>query len=178
MMLVEPCSNGLGSDMFCILWDGEELHGLNASGRAPAAWTPDYFRRKYGADAVQPPKRGWDSVTRARAPWPAGWRCPSASASCPSPTCWRRRSRPRERGYAVPIVVQEKWAAAAPLLAGEPGWAEAFLPKGRPPEVGERFAFPAAARALRAIAATAARRSTAARSPRRAAEHSAPTAGR
>ena len=59
-----------------------------------------------------------------------------------------------ERGYAVPIVVQEKWAAATPLLGGQPGWAEAFLPKGRPPEVGERFDFPAAARTLRAIAET------------------------
>ena len=37
MTLVEPCSNGLGSDAFCILWDGTQLHGLNASGRAPAA---------------------------------------------------------------------------------------------------------------------------------------------
>ena len=34
MMLLEPCSNGLGSDMFCILWDGQRLHGLNASGPA------------------------------------------------------------------------------------------------------------------------------------------------
>src|SRR5205085_1934329 len=59
-----------------------------------------------------------------------------------------------ERGYAVPIVVQEKWVAAAPLLEAEPGWAEAFLPKGRPPEVGERFAFAAAARSLKAIADT------------------------
>jgi gamma-glutamyltranspeptidase/glutathione hydrolase len=59
-----------------------------------------------------------------------------------------------ERGYAVPIVVQQKWVAAAPLLGALPGWAEAFLPNGRPPEVGERFAFPAAARALKAIAAT------------------------
>ena len=40
MTIVEPCSNGLGSDAFCILWDGQQLHGLNASGRAPAAWTP------------------------------------------------------------------------------------------------------------------------------------------
>src|SRR4051794_14442530 len=30
MTLVEPVSNGLGSDAFCILWDGKELHGLNA----------------------------------------------------------------------------------------------------------------------------------------------------
>ncbi len=59
-----------------------------------------------------------------------------------------------ERGYAVPIVVQQKWAAATPLLEAQPGCAEAFLPKGRPPEVGERFAFPAAARSLRAIAET------------------------
>ena len=46
MTIVEPCSNGLGSDAFCILWDGQQLHGLNASGRSPSAWTPDYFRRK------------------------------------------------------------------------------------------------------------------------------------
>ncbi len=34
LTLVEPTGNGLGSDAFCILWDGKELHGLNASGRA------------------------------------------------------------------------------------------------------------------------------------------------
>ena len=39
LTLVEPTGNGLGSDAFCILWDGEQLHGLNASGRAPAGWT-------------------------------------------------------------------------------------------------------------------------------------------
>ncbi|HET7866554.1 MAG TPA: gamma-glutamyltransferase, partial [Burkholderiaceae bacterium] len=42
--IAEPCSNGLGSDAFCSVWDGKRLHGLNASGRAPAAWTPAYFR--------------------------------------------------------------------------------------------------------------------------------------
>ena len=31
--------NGIGSDAFAILWDGEKLHGLNASGRSPQAWT-------------------------------------------------------------------------------------------------------------------------------------------
>ena len=62
MTIVEPCSNGLGSDAFCILWDGKELHGLNASGRAPQAWTPEYFDRKYGPGEAMP-KRGWDTVT-------------------------------------------------------------------------------------------------------------------
>src|SRR4051795_8551111 len=46
--VVEPVSNGLGSDAFALVWDGSKLHGLNASGVAPAAWNVDYFRRKYG----------------------------------------------------------------------------------------------------------------------------------
>ena len=40
LTVCEPVSNGLGSDAFCILWDGKELHGLNAAGRAPAGWKP------------------------------------------------------------------------------------------------------------------------------------------
>lgn len=36
LTLVEPTGNGMGSDAFAILWDGERLHGLNASGRSPA----------------------------------------------------------------------------------------------------------------------------------------------
>ena len=63
MAVCEPVSNGLGSDAFCILWDGKELHGLNASGRAPQAWTPGYFEGRYGPDAATPPKRGIDSIT-------------------------------------------------------------------------------------------------------------------
>src|ERR1700710_405198 len=62
MTICEPVSNGLGSDAFAIVWDGKELQGLNASGPAPATWTPDYFRRKHG-NAAKPPKRGFDSVT-------------------------------------------------------------------------------------------------------------------
>jgi hypothetical protein len=71
LTLVEPCSNGLGSDNFAIVWDpaSRALHGLNASGTAPAAWTRDYFDRKYGADAR--PTRGWDTVTVPGAV--AGW---------------------------------------------------------------------------------------------------------
>ncbi len=37
LTIVEPVSNGLGSDCFAILWDGKELTGLNSSGVAPAA---------------------------------------------------------------------------------------------------------------------------------------------
>ncbi|WP_175773621.1 gamma-glutamyltransferase, partial [Paraburkholderia phenazinium] len=60
--VVEPVSNGLGSDCFSLVWDGAKLHGLNASGPAPAAWSVDYFRRKYGEEngLAKQPKRGWD----------------------------------------------------------------------------------------------------------------------
>src|SRR3970040_2275577 len=58
LTVLEPTSNGIGSDAFCILWDGEQLHGLNASGRSPAAWNLERFRGRPGM-----PKRGWHSVT-------------------------------------------------------------------------------------------------------------------
>ncbi|HEU4458781.1 MAG TPA: gamma-glutamyltransferase family protein [Methylibium sp.] len=155
MTLVEPCSNGLGSDAFCILWDGRQLHGLNASGRAPAAWTPDYFRRRHGGDRTAPPVRGWDSVTVPGAV--AGWVALSERfGKLPFGDLLAPAIEIAERGYAVPVVVQEKWAAAAGVdeLVRQPGFREAFLPRGRAPAVGELFKLPGAARTLRAIAAT------------------------
>ncbi|MCW5648613.1 MAG: gamma-glutamyltransferase family protein [Ramlibacter sp.] len=149
--LTEPVSNGLGSDAFAILWDGQELHGLNGSGRAPATWTPDYFKRKYGADAVAPPKRGFDSVTvpGAVASWVA---LSERFGKLPFADLLEPAIEIAERGYLMPTVVQQKWAAATPELQGLPGFAQNFLPWGRAPEVGELFQFKAAARGLRAIA--------------------------
>ncbi|MEO3693361.1 gamma-glutamyltransferase family protein [Roseateles paludis] len=150
MTIVEPCSNGLGSDAFCILWDGQQLHGLNASGRAPAAWTPEYFK---GASAL--PVRGWGAVTVPGAV--SAWAALSERfGKLPFADLMQPAIEAAERGYAVPPVVQSKWAQAAQVteLVRQPGFAQAFLPKGRAPMVGERFAFPAAARGLRAIAAT------------------------
>ena len=52
LTVVEPTSNGIGSDAFAILWDGQRLVGLNASGRSPAGWTPERFAgRKRDAGA-------------------------------------------------------------------------------------------------------------------------------
>jgi len=144
MTLVEPCSNGLGSDAFALVWDGQQLHGLNASGTAPAAWTRDYFVRKHGADAKAPPARGWDGVTVPGAV--AGWvalaerfgRLSLGELLAPAIEI-------AERGYAVSVEVQRKWARAAAVaeLTRQPGFAEAFLPRGRAPEVGDRSpAFP------------------------------------
>jgi gamma-glutamyltranspeptidase/glutathione hydrolase len=149
MTLLEPCSNGLGSDAFCILWDGRELHGLNASGRAPAAWTPDRF------EGQVMPRRGWDSVT---VPGAVGaWAALSERfGKLPFADLMQPAIDIAERGYAVPPIVSAKWAMAAALseLTSQPGFAQAFLPHGRAPQVGELFRFEAAARSLRLIAAT------------------------
>jgi len=153
LTVTEPVSNGLGSDAFCILWDGQQLHGLNASGKAPQSWTPDYFKRKYGADVAAPPKRGFDSVTvpGAVSSWVA---LSERFGKLPFADLMEPAIDIAERGYLLPVVVQQKWAAATPELQSMPGFAEGFLPWGRAPDVGELFQFKAAARGLRAIAQT------------------------
>ena len=151
LTITEPVSNGLGSDAFCILWDGKELHGLNASGHAPAAWTPAYFHGKYGAHQANPPKRGMDAVTVPGAV--ASWAALSQRfGKLPFANLMQPAIDIAERGYLLPVVVQQKWAAAAEELHSQPGFAAHFMPRGRAPGVGELFQFPAAARGLRAIA--------------------------
>ncbi len=148
LTIVEPVSNGLGSDAFAIVWDGNKLHGLNASGVAPAAWDIGYFKRRHGG-AI--PQRGWDSVTVPGAI--AGW---SALHERFGKLAFADLLEPAielaERGYGVTPVVHQKWVAHVPILAEQPGFAKAFLPRGRAPAIGERFAFPDAARTLRRLA--------------------------
>ncbi len=150
--MTEPCSNGLGSDNFAIVWDPESqrLHGLNSSGTAPAAWSLDYFERKYGGQQ-KIPQRGWDSVSVPGAV--AGWSLlhgrfgKRTFADVLAPAI-----EYSERGFAVSPTVQDKWVRATPLLRNHPGFAEHFLPKGRAPEVGEHFVLAGAARTLKLIA--------------------------
>lgn len=59
MTVLEPTSNGIGSDAFALVWTKGELHGLNASGRAPMAITAEKVK-KQGYTAM--PKRGWIPV--------------------------------------------------------------------------------------------------------------------
>ncbi|MCA3235999.1 MAG: gamma-glutamyltransferase [Cupriavidus sp.] len=154
--LVEPVSCGLGSDAFAILWDGKELHGLNASGVAPKAWSPEYFKNKYGADGnglANRPIRGWDSVTVPGVI--AGWAAlHERFGKLPFEDLMEPAIEIAERGYAVPPVVAHRWAAAVPDLKSQPGFADTFMPNGRAPQVGEKFVFKNAAETLRKIGAT------------------------
>ncbi len=150
MTIVEPVSNGLGSDNFAILWDGQQLHGLNSSGVAPAAWTPDYFAKKHGGVF---PMRGWDSVTTPGAV--AGWVALSERfGKLPFADLLQPAIELAERGYGVGVVTADKWARQVPGLQDQPGFAQAFMPRGRAPTPGERFVFAEAARTLRLIAQT------------------------
>jgi len=148
LTIVEPCSNGLGSDLFAIVWDGRELAGLNASGRAPAAVTP----RRY-AGMTQLPQRSWEAVTIPGAV--SGWVALSRRyGALPFADLFEPAIRYARHGFLVSPVVADKWALAAPLMPTNLGFPEHFLPRGRAPLVGEEFACPAMAATMEKIAAT------------------------
>jgi len=153
LAIVEPVSNGLGADCFAIVWDGARLHGLNASGPAPARWSIDYFKRKHPGGI---PMRGWDSVTVPGAV--AGWvALHGRFGRLDLDTVLAPAQEYAERGYAVTPVVQHKWAAQVDALQDQPGYAEHFLPDGHAPRVGQRVSLPDAARTLARIARSAGR---------------------
>ena len=148
LTVVEPCSNGLGSDLFAIVWDGHTLAGLNASGRSPAAWTPERFGR-YN----QMPRSGWDTVTVPGAV--SGWVALSQRyGRLPFGDLFDSAVRYARDGYAVSPVIAEKWAKAVPILGDVPGFAEHFLPRGRALRPGEIFSPAGMAASLERIAAT------------------------
>ncbi len=147
LTIVEPVSNGIGSDAFAIVWDGERLHGLNASGRSPAAWTPEYF----GGNAV--PTLGWNSVTVPGAV--SAWAELHAKfGKLPFEKLFEPAISYGRNGFLVSPTIAEQWAAQVPLFKDQPGFGEAFLPAGRAPKPGELFRFPDHAATLEQIAAT------------------------
>jgi gamma-glutamyltranspeptidase/glutathione hydrolase len=154
--LVEPVSCGLGGDAFAIVWDGKTLQGLNSSGYAPQAWNVDYFKNKYGVNEkglANAPKRGVDAITIPGVV--AGWAAlHERYGKLPFADLMEPAIEIAERGYAVPPVVAQKWAAAVPELKDQPGFAHTFMPNGRAPHVGERFVFKDVANTLRRIGAT------------------------
>lgn len=148
LTVVEPVSNGIGGDAFAMVWDGERLHGLNASGRAPAAWTPQRFA---GLEAM--PERGWDTVTVPGAV--SAWMELSGRfGSLPFQELFAPAIAYAREGFPVPPDVARQWQMQEAILAGQPGFAEAFLPGGRAPAAGEMFRLPEQARSLERIAAT------------------------
>jgi gamma-glutamyltranspeptidase / glutathione hydrolase len=168
--VVQPGSNDIGGDMFAIVWDGSRLHGLNASGRSPAALTPEAVRAAGvaeptdalgGAQAqVGPhgavPAHGWAAVTVPGAP--AGWRdLHERFGALPFADLFTDAIGYAEHGYQVSPVVARGWAhsvARHATLAGAEfaEWGRVWTIDGRAPREGERWRNPDAARTLRLIA--------------------------
>jgi gamma-glutamyltranspeptidase/glutathione hydrolase len=148
LTLLEPTSNGIGSDAFAIVWDGAMLHGLNASGRSPAGWTPERFE---GLD--QMPRRGWDTITvpGAVSAWVA---LSTRFGALDFSKLFEPAIEYARRGFPVTPIIARSWHRGAEVLAGEPGFAEEFMPDGRAPIAGELFRSPRMADTLEQIAKT------------------------
>jgi gamma-glutamyltranspeptidase / glutathione hydrolase len=148
LTVVEPTSNGIGSDAFAIIWDGTELHGLNGSGRAPRAWSPSHFSGK-----TRMPALGWDTVTVPGAVdvWASLSR---RFGKLPFADLFEPAIRYSADGFIVSPITAAKWSTAPKLYASFPDFGPAFLPGGRAPFTGEHFRPKGTAGTLKDIAET------------------------
>ena len=148
--LMEPTGNGIGGDLFAIVWDAEkkELVGLNASGRAPKAMTLEYFQER-GIDVI--PSFGPLPVS---VPGTVdGWfelhgrygRLDMAEILAPTIAYARE-------GFPVSEVIAHDLQLNKVRLGHFPGFAETYMPGGDVPKKGEMFKNPRLANTLKAIA--------------------------
>ena len=156
LTVVEPTSNGIGSDAFALVWTGGALHGLNASGRAPALATLDSFGTLGHAKV---PDLGWLPVTvpGAVSAWAAlherFGRLPFEQLAAPAIEL-------AERGFAVGPVVAKFWRLALEKYTREAsgpefaGWYSTFAPSGQTPEPGQVVRLPDHGATLREIASS------------------------
>ena len=148
LTVVEPTANGLGSDSFAIVWDGELL-GLNSSGRSPAGLARTRFD---GAAAM--PRLGWDAVTVPGCV--AGWvALHERHGALPLERLLEPAIRYAEGGFPVSPMTAAGWGRALARYGGFPDWMRTFAPNGRAPSVGEVVRLPDHAATLREIARTA-----------------------
>ena len=148
--LMEPTSNGIGGDLFAIVWDDstQKLYGLNASGRSPMGLTQKEFKRRglskipnYGPLPISVPGcvDGWfelhDRFGRL------------SMEQILAPVIAYARE-----GFPVSEVIADRWASSVPIMEKWPGFRETFMPGGRAPVKGEIFRNPMLADTLEKIA--------------------------
>lgn len=150
MGVVAPMTCGLGGDLFALVYEARtgQLHGLDASGWAPAGLTIPFLER---LGFTNMPPRGIHAVTVPGVV--AGWealgqrlgRRPLARLLAPA-------IRLAEEGFPVSDIVAGYWKSSEARLSRDPEAARTFLPDGRAPAAGERFRNPDLAWSLRQVA--------------------------
>ena len=148
--LVEPTGNGIGGDLYAIVWDaeGKRLHGLNASGRSPKSLKLEYFLEN-GYESI--PARG---VLPLSVPGAVdGWfelhqkfgKLPMAQVLAPA-------IEYAENGFPVTEVIAYYFERNAEVLKNQPGFADVFMKGGLPPQKGKMFKNPDLANTYKLIA--------------------------
>jgi gamma-glutamyltranspeptidase/glutathione hydrolase len=137
MGLVAPMNDGIGGDLFAIVYVAKtgKLYGLNASGWAPAALTPDFLLAK-GIKTM--PQRGIHSVTVPGAV--AGWdKLLKRFGTKTFADVLAPAIRYAEAGFPVGEVVSVYWHDSENVLREEAPTAKVYLPGGRLPAAGDVF---------------------------------------
>ncbi|RDI96161.1 gamma-glutamyltransferase family protein [Meiothermus sp. QL-1] len=151
LTVLEPTSNGIGSDAFALVHDGQRLYGLDASGHSPAGLSFEAF-----AAEGRVPTRGWPTVTVPGAP--SAWRAlHQRFGRLPFEALFAPALRYAREGFAVSPEVGRNWARAeavyGPLAeACYQPFKEVFLPGGRAPRPGEVWQSPQHAETLEELA--------------------------
>ena len=149
LTVTEPTSNGLGGDLFALVWDGARVHALDASGRAPGALTAEHVRT-LGHTTM--PTEGWLPVTVPGQV--SGWGALLERAgSLPLQDVLAPAIHLAREGFPVGPITAGAWARAAGRFAAFDEWGRVFAPGGRTPAPGEVFVNPDLGASLATIAA-------------------------
>lgn len=159
MTVLEPTSNGIGSDSFALVWLKDHMEALNASGRSPMSLTAQQVKDLGHTDM---PRRGWIPVMVPGAP--SAWAELSEKyGSLPLEEVLAPAISYAQDGYAVTPVISRLWQSAYSEFSKtfhdpcfQP-WFETFAPNGRAPRAGEVWRSQAHADTLRLIAQTKAK---------------------
>ncbi len=153
LTVVEPTSNGIGGDAFALVWMKDKLHGLNASGPAPALLTLEAVSK---AGCKKMPQDGWVSVTVPGLP--SAWASLiERFGSLPMSEVLQPAIEYAAEGYPVSPVISRQWAAGFKRLSALKGpefrpWHDVFAPNGRAPIAGEIWRSPDHAATLTLLA--------------------------
>ncbi len=149
LTVVEPTSNGIGSDAFALVWAGGGLHGLNASGMSPALLTDAEVAQRFeGLDQI--PFRGWGGVTVPGAV--SAWaELVSTHGTMPLAELAKAAVHYARNGYLVSPQTASGWSRSRRAYAEFDEWQRVFAPGGKTPRTGQRAVLPDHANTLESI---------------------------